>query len=223
MSTACPLLSGDGGPEAAAAARAADTTENTLYLDPILKGRYPRMEESDVAMATGLEAAVRTRDLAEIAAPVDFLGVNYYSPVVVDGAGRPVQLYPVSAAGWQQIYPEGLAHTLGRLHQDYASPEVMITENGLPDDVIDANDPAAYNTRVAFLRQHLAAVHRAIADGSRVTGFHAWSLLDNFEWAAGYTQRWGLVGVDFDTQERRPKASAAWYSTVSRSNRITAE
>ncbi len=218
-----PCYPADGGPEAAAAARSADTTENTLYLDPILTGRYPSLGEPDVAMAAGLEAAVRTQDLAEIAAPVDFLGVNYYSPVVVDGAGRPVQPHPVSAAGWQQIYPEGMAHVLGRLHQDYGSPEVMITENGLPDDVNDADDPAADQTRVAFLRQHLGAVHRAITEGSRITGFHAWSLLDNFEWAAGYTQRWGLVGVDFDTQERRPKASASWYSTVARSNRVPVE
>ena len=130
-----PCYPADGGPEAAAAARSADTTENTLYLDPILTGRYPSLGEPDVAMAAGLEAAVRTQDLAEIAAPVDFLGVNYYSPVVVDGTGRPVQPHPVSAAGWQQIYPEGMAHVLGRLHQDYGSPEVMITENGLPDDV----------------------------------------------------------------------------------------
>jgi beta-glucosidase len=96
----------------------------------------------------------------------------------------------------------------------------MITENGLPDDPSDADDPAADQTRVAFLTQHFAAVHRAIADGCRVTGFHAWSLLDNLEWAAGYTQRWGLVRVDFDTLERRPKTSASWYSTVARSNGV---
>ena len=147
-----PCYPADGGPEAAAAARAADTTENALYLDPILQGRYPGLGEQDVAMTAGLEAAVRSQDLREIAAPVDFLGVNYYSPVVVDGSGRQVQPHPVSAAGWQQIYPEGLAHVLGRLHQHYGSPEVVITENGVPDDISDADDPAADQARVTFLR-----------------------------------------------------------------------
>jgi beta-glucosidase len=217
-----PCYPADDGPEAAVAARAADTMENTLYLDPVLEGRYPSLGAADRGIAAGLEAATRTQDLAEIAAPVDFLGVNYYSPVVVDGSGQLVQPHPVSAAGWQQIYPEGMVHVLGRLRREYGSPEVLIMETGLPDDSADADDPADDQARVTFLQQHLAAVHRAIAEGSRVTAVHVWSLLDNFEWAAGYTQRWGLVGVDFQTLDRRPKASAAWYSTVARSNRIPA-
>lgn len=218
-----PCYPADSSPEAVAAARAADTVENSLYLDPVLKGSYPTLDDKDRELAAGLDAAVRARDLAEIAAAVDFVGVNYYSPVVVDGLGQPVQPHPVSAAGWQQVYPEGVYDALTRLHRDYGSPEVMITENGLPDDPADAADPAADQTRVSFLTQHLAAVHRAIADGCRITGFHAWSLLDNFEWAAGYTQRWGLVGVDFNTLERRPKTSATWYSGVARSNRLPSQ
>ena len=96
----------------------------------------------------------------------------------------------------------------------------MITENGVPDDVSDSTQPTADRARVDFLRRHLQAVHQAIGEGSRVTGYHAWSLLDNFEWAAGYSQRWGLVEVDFNTLARSPKTSASWYSAVARSNSI---
>jgi beta-glucosidase len=109
--------------------------------------------------------------------------------------------------------------TLTRIQRDYASPEVVITENGMPDDASDSM-PTLDHARLDFFDQHLRAVHHAIADGCRVTGYHAWSLLDNFEWAAGYTQRWGLVRVDFETLERIPKASASWYSTVARSNQL---
>ena len=109
--------------------------------------------------------------------------------------------------------------TLTRIQRDYASPEVVITENGMPDDGGDSM-PTLDHARLDFFDQHLRAVHHAIADGCRVTVYYAWSLLDNFELAAGYTQRWGLVRVDFGTLERIPKASASWYSTVARSNQL---
>ena len=195
-------------------------TENTLYLDPLLKGRYPVLGSANRRLAAAIEGATKDGDLAAIAVPVDFLGVNYYSPLVVDGRGQPVQPHPVSAAGWQQIYPQGLFDALTRLRLDYASPEVLITENGVPDDAADTNHPTADHARVDFLRQHLQALHQAIADGCRVVGYFAWSLLDNFEWAAGYSQRWGLVHVDFSTLDRSPKSSASWYSGVARSNSV---
>jgi beta-glucosidase len=172
-----PCYPADDSREAEAAAQQADITENALYLDPILKGRYPTLGEAAGEFAAGLEAAVQPGDLAVVAAaPVDFLGVNYYSPVVVDGVGRSAQTHPVSAAGWQQVYPEGIYDALIGLKRNYGSPEVTITENGLPDDPTDADDPSADRTRVAFLTQHLAAVHRSLAAGCRVTGFHAWIL-----------------------------------------------
>jgi beta-glucosidase len=206
--------------DAAAAADAADVNENTLYLDPLLSGRYPDLGKIDNRVAGGLSDAIRGGDSRIIAAPVDFLGVNYYSPQVVDAQGQPLQPHPVSAAGWQQIYPAGLSDLLIRLHRDYRVGDVVITENGVPDDPADAAEPVADQARVAFLDQHLRAVHRAIAAGCPVSGYYVWSLLDNFEWAAGYTQRWGLVRVDFATQRRTPKASASWLATVARSNRI---
>ena len=149
-------------------------------------------------------AAVREGDLTAVSAPVDFLGVNYYTPVVVDGHGQSLQRHPLSAAGWQQIYPRGLYDILTRIQRDYASPEIVITENGVPDDASDSSLPISDHARLDFFDQHPRAVHQAIADGCRITGYHAWSLLDNFEWSAGYTQRWGLVRVDFDTLQRTP-------------------
>ena len=94
--------------------------------------------------------------------------------------------------------------------------------DGVSDNGMDSSQPTADNARIDFLDQRLRALHRAIADGCRVTGYHAWSLMDNFEWAAGYSQRWGLVRVDFDTLSRTPKNSASWYATVAGSNELPA-
>ena len=215
-----PCYPSDQSEDAAAAAQAADLAENTLYLEPVLKGRYPDLSRLDSQVAAGLRGAIKAKNLDAIGAPVDFLGVNYYSPVVVDRFGQPQQLHPVSAAGWQQIYPRGLYDALTRIRKAYSSPEVVITENGVPDDVRDSSWPTADHARVEFLFQHLRALHQAITDGCHVTGYHAWSLLDNFEWAAGYTQRWGLVRVDFETQQRTPKTSASWYSAVATGNQL---
>ena len=218
-----PCYPADGSHEATTAASAADTSENGLYLDPLVKGRYPNLSNADRRFTSGLHSAVKDGDLAVIARPVDFLGINYYSPVVVDGVARAVQIHPVSAAGWQQIFPQGLYDVLTRLRRDYGSLEILITENGVPDDVTDSGNPLVDQARVRFLHRHLLALHRAIAEGSHVTGYYAWSLLDNFEWAAGYSQRWGLVHVDFDTLAREPKTSASWYAAIAASNGIPAE
>jgi beta-glucosidase len=107
------------------------------------------------------------------------------------------------------VYPEGLYDLLTRIKRDYGDIPLTITENGMPstNDVRD-------DDRIAFLREHFAAAHKAIQAGVRLQGFHVWSLLDNFEWAEGYSQRWGLVRVDRSTRDRGRKASADWYRTV---------
>jgi beta-glucosidase len=218
-----PCYPADASPEAAAAARAADTVENTLYIEPLLRGHYPSLSDTDRRLVSGLNSAIKDGDLSVIAKPVDFLGVNYYSPMVVDGQGQSLQTHRVSSAGWQQIYPEGIYDILTRLRRDYESAEILITENGVPDDAADSDNPTADQARVRFLHQHLRALHQAIGEGSRVRGYYAWSLLDNFEWTAGYSQRWGLVRVDFDTLARSPKTSASWYSATATSNSIPSE
>jgi beta-glucosidase len=196
--------------DAAAQVKISDAWENTLYLDPILRGQYPaEVEQLDPEVIRGLEGAQRTGDLKIISSPVDLVGLNYYSPIVVDRFGQPQQRFPIAANGWQQIHPEGLYEILIRLWTDYQA-DVMITENGLPDETT----PTADTYRVEYLRSHLLAVHRAAAEGVPVRAYHAWSFLDSFEWARGYTQPWGLVKVDFQTQQRTPKESAIWYAQV---------
>ncbi|HET7725004.1 MAG TPA: GH1 family beta-glucosidase [Propionibacteriaceae bacterium] len=196
-----------------------DLQENRLYLDPILRGSYPdQLDTLDSQFVQGLFGAVRSEDAAVIGEKVDFAGFTYYSPAVI-GSGGPVQRYPVASSGWQQIYPQGLKDLLVRLHRDYKAPEIVVLENGLPD--ARGGDPLTDSQRVDFLRGHLTAAHDAISEGVRLTGFHVWSLLDNFEWAQGYSQRFGLVRVDFDSQQRVPKASAAWYAGVIAANGIT--
>ena len=196
-----PCYPVDDTPGARAATDKADVLENTLYLEPLLNGRYPDgLAAASPEVARGVEAATRPGDLELVSTPVDFLGVNYYSPQVL-APDRPVTKYPLSASGWQQVHPHGLTDVLLRLHREYGSAEVVVTENGVPDapgeDLHDA-------TRTAFLRNHLLAVNEGIARGAKVRGFHVWSLMDNFEWVSGYTQRWGLMHVDFESLARTP-------------------
>lgn len=207
--------------DAVAAATARDGLENRLYLDPVLRGRYP----SDVLHTLGKQSIslpIQDGDLDTIGAGVDVLGVNYYGPLVVGASGNDVQKYPTSQATWEQIYPAGLRDMLGQVRRGYGDVTVSITENGIPttqdpgaDGVVDDPD------RVDYLRTHLQALRQAMSDGVRVEGYHLWSLMDNFEWAEGYTQRWGITRVDFDTLKRTPKRSAHWYSGVIAANRVT--
>ncbi len=195
-----------------------DLAENRLYLDPLLRGGYPdELESLGAEFTDGLDSAVRSPDARVVAAPVDFIGVNYYSPSVIGPRG-PAQPHPVSANGWQQVFPQGLHDLLVRLRDDYDDPELVVLENGVPDAV--GEDPIEDTQRIAFHTGHLLAAREAISAGVRLTGYHAWSLLDNFEWAQGYTHRYGLVHVDFDTQQRTPKASARWYARTIAANAV---
>jgi beta-glucosidase len=198
-----------GGTEADLAAAAAyDALHNGLFTDPLLGRGYPQGVPLD-------EAVVRDGDLATIAAPLDALGVNYYNPTGVrapePGSPLPFDLaplsgYPITAFGWP-VVPDGLRELLVGLRDRYGDdlPPVYITENGCSYPGVD--DPE----RVSYLDAHVRAVADAIAAGVDVRGYFVWSLLDNFEWAEGYTQRFGLVHVDFETQRRTPKPSFAWY------------
>ncbi len=197
-----------------AAARTADALRNRSILDPVLLGRYP----SELLESWGAASScVQVGDLRTIAAPLDFLGVNYYTRNVVRAgpAGGPPLEVPVEGAeatgmGWE-VYPDGLYEVLRRLRAEYDLPPLYVTENGaaypdgLEDGRVDDED------RTAYLGRHLDAAARAIADGVDLRGYFLWSLLDNFEWAYGFGQRFGIVYVDFDSLERIPKASFRWY------------
>jgi beta-glucosidase len=209
------------GDAAQAAAVLADGYENRLYLDPVLLGRYPQDVLDDIGPDAPMRAAIRDGDLAVIGSPIDVLAIQYYNPVFVNAGGGYVTRLPTSDAQWQQIYPEGLYDTLVRLRREYGDVPITITENGRPcADEIGPDGRVDDPDRITFLRDHLGAAHRAVAEGVRLESYHLWSLLDNFEWAEGYRQRWGIVYVDYPTQRRIEKASAHWYRDVIARNGI---
>lgn len=199
------------------AAERQDAVGNRGFLDPIFRGSYPdgHAEVFDLAVPV-----VRPGDLERIAAPLDFLGVNYYLRFVARHSdASPLRVEQVQPNGersmlWE-VFPEGLLLLLQRLWRDYRPPAILITENGTPaDDVVNAAGRVDDVERISFLERHLAQLRVALAQGIPIRGYCLWSLLDNFEWAAGYRPRFGLVHVDFATQRRTPKASFAWYANV---------
>jgi beta-glucosidase len=230
-----------GSSEALEKARlVADASQNGMFLDPILFGRYP-----EHAPASQLPPAelILDGDLETINAPIDFLGVNYYQPVHLRAgdpanlrrgektpqegiAGDVVEFHPdgleQTNMGWL-IDPEGLYELLLRVSKDAPGLPLYITENGCAaEDYVDPNGKVNDLERVKFLHLHLDACARAIKDGANLAGYYVWSLLDNFEWGYGYQKRFGIVFVDFATQQRIPKASAAFMAEVARDNAIPA-
>ncbi|MDI2130102.1 GH1 family beta-glucosidase [Yinghuangia seranimata] len=208
-----------------AAGSAYDALHNRMFNDPLLLGSYPDLS------AYGMEdpawgGVVRDGDLATIAAPLDGLGINYYNPTWVTAPADSAALLPFDLAEPEEAYrrtafdwpvvPDGLTELLTGLKARYgdALPPVWITENG-------CSQPAGLDdrARIDFLAGHLGAVADAMAQGVDVRGYFTWSLMDNFEWAEGYHQRFGLVEVDFDTQTRTPRASFDWYRDLIASQR----
>lgn len=192
-----------------AAAHLADGRFNRWFLDPILKGQYPQ----DVWDDYGADVpTVKAGDLEIMSATIDFLGVNYYSRDYVTSAD--VLPAEVTDMGWE-VYPQGLSDLLIRLKQDYTLPPILITENGAAyPDVQEADQQIHDSARISYLDHHLKAVLAAIEAGVDVRGYFAWSLMDNFEWAQGYSKRFGLIYVDYATQQRTFKDSAKWYKAL---------
>ncbi len=233
------------------AARRIDGLANRFLADPILTGAYPADVLEDVADLWPADV-VQDGDLAIISTPIDVLGVNYYFGQAVTGVapeeasaaaereradgppspnpgsehvGVVPRALPTTDMGWE-VLPEGLTELLGRLHRTYTGPRgvaLVVTENG----AACADDPDEHGyvddqDRIDYLRQHLAAVHEAMQEGADVRGYFVWSLLDNYEWALGYSKRFGIVRVDYDTLERTPKASAQWYADVAATGELPA-
>ena len=221
------------------AARRVDGLQNRVFLQPVLAGGYPADVVADTAAVTDW-SFVRPGDEALVHRPPDVLGVNYYTPTPVrfwtrerpretadghgDGAGTPwiacddVEFPrppgPRTDMGWG-IDSRGLGVLLRRLHREFPGQELMVTENGAAfGDEAGPDGTVADPERVAYLRDHLAAVADAVADGVPVTGYFVWSLLDNFEWSWGYAKRFGVVHVDYATHVRTPKDSARFYAHV---------
>ena len=210
-------------PEDVAATQRADAYMNRQYLDPVFRGEYPP-EMADIFGAAWPRFSATDFDL--IRAPIDFLGINYYTRGVMRDAPDspplrakrvPQREHIVTETGWE-VFPDALDAVLEWVHARYGDVPLYITENGAafydaPHPIDGAVDDPL---RVAYYRWHLRAVRNAIGRGIPVRGYFAWSLLDNFEWSLGYAKRFGIVHVNFATQERTPKSSARFYSDVIR-------
>jgi beta-glucosidase len=202
------------------AAERFDAMWNGACLDPLLNGRYPP------AIAAEFAPFVAEGDLAEIGRKIDFLGVNYYAPMYI--APAPQSLFGAwfgpapdgtrfTAIGWP-IDAGALTEELLRLRERYGDLDLYITENGACfDDTVAADGTVHDLDRIAYLRDHLAAARRAMKAGVKLRGYFVWSLIDNFEWAEGYSKRFGVVRVDFSTQKRTPKSSFAYLAAAARS------
>ena len=200
-----------------------DAQFNRLYLDPLYKKKYPkllfdRLLEKGAIKQSDLNF-IEEGDLKTISTPTDFLGVNYYSRAVIRDESvdeklnekQKVTMGPKTDFGWE-VYPQGIYDLLKRLQDDYNVNEIMVTENGCSySDGPDENKKVNDINRVEYHRSHIEQILIAVDEGIPCTAYFAWSLMDNFEWAEGYSQRFGLIWVDFDTLERIPKESYYWY------------
>ena len=201
---------------------------NVWFLNPALRGKYPQgFAHGNPEKIMG----VRPGDDQRMTVPLDWVGINYYQRTIVSAApsGSKMPYAPhqgtegtITDFAWE-VWPKGLYNIVTTISNEYNKPTIEITENGCsygdaPYSKEDGSVPD--ERRVEFYKGHLAELARAMRDGAKVRGYHAWSLLDNFEWAEGYSQRFGLTYVDFRDQKRTPKDSALWYAKVATSGRL---
>jgi beta-glucosidase len=231
------VLDGGGSAALEQARLITDAAANGLYLEPVLRGRYPEQVPAALLPPSSL---IADGDLETIRQPLDFLGVNYYSPIFLR-AGDPADLrrnenparcqvpgvveylpedLERTNMGWL-VDPSGLHQILVDISKQAPGLALYVTENGrAAEDYVNPEGEVNDVERVKYLHTHLEAVARAIKDGANLAGYFVWSLMDNFEWGWGYQKRFGIVFVDFGTQRRIPKASARFYSNVVRTNAI---
>lgn len=213
--------------DVAATQRVHDET-HALFLDPVFKGKYPQRLFDHIGAH---QPKVRAGDVQLIRQPIDFLGVNYYNTDTVAydlfGGLNKAYIRPYSAPGWGRtemgwgIHPEGLRGELQHLKEHYGNPKIFINENGcaMPDQPDETGFVADWN-RIRYIRAHLRALHAALEAGANVHGYFVWSFLDNFEWERGFSKRFGMVRVDYDSLARVPKQSAYWFRDVIARNGI---
>jgi beta-glucosidase len=216
------------------AAQRAHTITNTWFLETALHGRYPDAFTFLPERLMGIQSG----DMEKMRAPLDFIGINLYYRTIASAAGVMERiahaqewLYPVNMSGGPQgaktdigweVWPKALYDVVTRITRDYNRPVIEITESGCAyNDGPDASGVIRDSRRIEYHRQYLAALGQAMAQGADVRGYHAWSLMDNFEWAEGFSQRFGLSYVDFKTQKRTIKNSGRWYAKVAAENRVT--
>lgn len=245
-----PVRAATDHPDDVDAARRVDGNQNRLFTQPLLVGSYPQDMLEHYSVHRPGFAVIEDGDLECISAPIDFLGVNYYTPAFVVARGREAQAaaagfcvgsrqpdavaedlgvtgvhrpeQPRTLMGWEVDAP-AMTELLAHLHADYRLPPVYVTENGASfPDYVGPGGAVHDGERSAYLDAHLRAVHAAIAAGVDVRGYFVWSLLDNFEWGHGYSKRFGLVWVDYPTGGRQPKDSFGWYRRVVQANGLPA-
>lgn len=219
-----PVFVADESSAAQEGAERADVLYNRWFLDPIFRGAYPERLFQDLGVNP---PAIESTDMALISAPLDFLGVNYYSRALIRSRrgvmiGQPVsemyeQVVPVPGASYTEtaweIYPQGLREVLLRVQKDYAPPLILVSENGAAfADQLNSKNNVPDTRRVQYLRDHIQELEEVCAQGVPLCGYFAWSLLDNYEWTDGYSKRFGLIYVDFATQRRIIKESGHWYA-----------
>ena len=210
------------------AARRGDGFQNRWFLDPLFRGGYPDDMREIFRPYVQDYRFIHPDDEATIATPMDFLGVNYYNRAVV--YNHPADTFlqmghvippaeTMTAMGWE-VHPNSLYRLLKRVNRDYTRLPLYITENGAAyEDTVDAEGRVHDAKRRAFVEVHLEAARQFVEEGGTLKGYYLWSLMDNFEWGFGYSKRFGIVYVDFDTQQRILKDSALWYREVARSHR----
>jgi beta-glucosidase len=217
------------------AAERAHGITNLWFLEPALNGRYPAALSFFSETAMGIQPG----DFEQMRAPLDFIGINLYYRTIASASGvferiaNPQQwLLPVKMAGGEQgpktgmdweVWPRALYDMVTRISRDYHRPQIEITESGCAyNDTPGAGGNIFDTRRIEYHSQYLHALAQAIADGADVRGYHAWTLMDNLEWAEGFSQRFGLAYTDFKTQQRTIKDSGRWYAKVAAANRIAA-
>ena len=222
-----PVYPKSQSPEDKAAAALRDGYGNRWFIDPVLKGEYPK-DMLEFYQKKLNSPVIQPGDMELISGNlIDFLGVNYYSRAVMKKSDKdPLfnyeEIHPEGSdytdMNWE-IYPQGLYDLLTRINKEYNSPHIYITENGAAfKDVLSSDGTVNDFDRLDYLKKHFYEAYRAIQDGVKLDGYYVWSLMDNFEWALGYTKRFGLVYVDFATQKRILKKSAYWYKDVIKNN-----
>ena len=212
------------------AARMAEQERNDVFLNPLFGREWPEAMRHQIG---ALGTVRQTGDLAICAQPLDFIGLNYYTRSVARAPASPYEaqrgyafvppqgdVLPLTDIGWE-IYPQGLNRLVRNLIAQWPLPPIWITENGAADNTgLGTSGDCADAMRLAYLQSHLDQLAQLVAAGIDIRGYYVWSLLDNFEWAQGYTQRFGVVHVDYDTQQRTPKASAHWLQTLMRDHAL---
>ncbi|NSW75504.1 MAG: family 1 glycosylhydrolase, partial [Candidatus Atribacteria bacterium] len=210
------------------AARRYDGYLNRFFLDPIFRGQFPEDMLSLYQKKGFSLPQFNAREGTLVSQPLDFLGINYYSRNVIAQGTEPVlETMPVeppkaekSSMGWE-VYPAGIYEIVQRVAKEYAPKEIYITENGYPSPDIVSQDGSVEDTkRIEYLRNHLLFLHRAMEEDAPVKGYFVWSLMDNFEWSLGLTQRFGLIYTDYKTLRRIPKKSFYFYQDVIRTRKL---